>query len=255
MTKNLKIVVSGGSGLIGKQVVALLNQQGHETVAASPSRGVNAITGEGLAAALTDAQVIVDVSNSPSFENKAVLEFFERSTRNLVAGGKTAGLKHFVALSVVGADRLPDSGYFQAKLVQENLIKSSGLPYTIVRATQFFEFIKAIADSLTQGQSANVPPARMQPIAAADVAAAVAEVAVNAPVNGIIEIAGPEAKGQDTLVRQLFQATGDARTVVTDPKATYFGAAINDQSLTPTPGAKVRLGKLRFEDWLKTAKT
>jgi uncharacterized protein YbjT (DUF2867 family) len=254
MTTHLKIVVIGGSGLIGKQVVALLKQQGHESVAASPSKGVNSVTGEGLAAALTGAQVIVDVSNSPSFENKAVLEFFEKSTRNLIAGGKTAGLKHYVALSVVGTDRLPDSGYFQAKLVQENLIKSSGLPFTFVRATQFFEFIKPIADSLTRGQTVNAPPARMQPIAAEDVAAAVADVAVSTPANGIIEVAGPEAKGQDVLVRQLFQVTGDARRVVTDPKATYFGAAINDQSLTPTPGAKLRLGKLSFGDWLKNAK-
>src|SRR5262245_11718267 len=235
MTTNLRIVVIGGSGLIGKQVVALLKQQGHEAVAASPSKGVNAVTSEGLAAALIGAQVIVDVSNSPSFETNAVREFFETSTRNLLAAGKAAGVKHHVALSVVGTDRLPDSGYFQAKLVQENLIKSSGIPYTIIRATQFFEFIKPIADSLTQGQTANVPPAQMQPIAAADVAAAVAEVAVSAPVNGIIEVAGPDAKGQDVLVRQLFQATRDARTVVTDPKATYFGATITDQSLTPTP--------------------
>jgi uncharacterized protein YbjT (DUF2867 family) len=254
MSKNLKIVVIGGSGLIGKQVVALLKQQGHEAVAASPSKGVNAVTGEGLAAALSGAQVVLDVSNSPSFETNAVREFFETSTRNLLAAGKVAGIQHHVALSVVGTDRLPDSGYFQAKLVQENLIKSSGISYTILRATQFFEFIKPIADSLTQGRTTSVSPARMQPIAAEDVAAAVADVAVSAPANGILEVAGPEAKGQDVLVRQLFQATGDPRSVVADPKATYFGAAINDQSLTPTPGAKLRLGELRFGDWLKNVK-
>lgn len=254
MTKKLKIVVIGGSGLIGRQVVARLQQQGHEAVAASPSRGVNAITGEGLAAALSGAQVVVDVANSPSFAPAAVREFFKHSTRNLITTGKAAGVQHYVALSIVGTDRLPDNYYFAAKLVQENLIRASGLPFTIVRATQFFEFTKGIADVATQGQTTTLPAALMQPVAAEEVAGTVADFAVGSPVNGIVELAGPEAIAQDELARQLFQATGDTRTVVTDPQAPYFGSVINDQSLTPTPGANLRLGKIHFRDWLEGLK-
>jgi len=244
----MKIVVIGGTGLIGKGVVKNLCQQGHEVLAASPSSGVNTVTGEGLAQALAGAQVVVDVANAPSWEDKAVLEFFETSGRNLLAAEAAAGVGHHVALSVVGTDRLLASGYFRAKMAQENLIKASPIPYTIVRATQFFEFVGAIAQTATEGQTVRVPPALMQPIAADDVAAAVAEAALAKPLNGTVEVAGPEPIRQDELVRQFLSRTGDARTVIADPKALYYGLVMNDQSLTP--GDHPRLGPTRFADWL-----
>jgi uncharacterized protein YbjT (DUF2867 family) len=245
----MKIVVIGGSGLIGKKVVTNLRQRGHEVVAASPSSGVNTVTGEGLAQALAGAQVVVDVSNAPSWEDKAVLAFFETSGRNLLAAEAAAGVGHHVALSVVGTDRLLASGYFRAKMAQEKLIKASPIPYTIVRATQFFEFVGGIAQAATEGQTVRLPPALMQPIAAEDVAAAVADVALAKPLNGTFDLAGPEPIRQDDLVRRFLKATGDARAVITDPKALYYGIPVNDQSLTP--GDHPRLGPTRFEDWLR----
>ena len=244
----MKIVVIGGSGLIGKKVVMNLRQHGHEVVAASPSSGVNTVTGEGLAQALAGAQVVVDVSNAPNWEDNAVLAFFETSGRNLLAAEAAAGVRHHVALSVVGTDRLLGSGYFRAKLAQEKLIKASPIPYTIVRATQFFEFVGAIAQLATEGQKVRLPPVLMQPIAADDVAAALADVALAAPLNGTVEVAGPEPILQDDLVRRFLKATGDARAVIADPKALYYGLAVNDQSLTP--GDHPRLGPTRFADWL-----
>src|SRR5262249_33295660 len=223
---NMKIVVIGGTGLIGKKVVTNLRQHGHEVVAASPSSGVNTVTGEGLAQALAGAQVVVDVANAPSWEDNAVLEFFETSGRNLLAAEAAAGVGHHVALSVVGTDRLLASGYFRAKMAQEKLIKASPIPYTIVRATQFFEFVSGIAQTATEGKTVRLPPVLMQPIAAGDVAAVVAEVALAEPLNGTFEVAGPETIRQDDLVRQFLAATGDARTVVTDPKALYYGITV-----------------------------
>ena len=244
----MKIVVIGGSGLIGTKVVGILRQNGHEVVAASPKSGVNTLTREGLAEALSGAQVVVDVANSPSFEAKAALEFFETSGRNLLAAEKAAGVRHHVALSVVGTERLLESGYFPAKLAQEALIKASGLPYSIVRATQFFEFAEAIVQSATDGNIIRLSPALFQPIASDDVAAALADVAVAAPVNGTLEVAGPESLPLDKFARQYLTAKGDSRQVVADSHAGYFGAAINDRSLTP--GEHPRLGKIRFEAWL-----
>jgi uncharacterized protein YbjT (DUF2867 family) len=244
----MKIVVIGGSGLIGKKVVRNLRQRGHEVLAASPSSGVNTVTGEGLAQALVGAQVVVDVSNAPSWEDNAVLAFFEKSGHNLLAAEATAGVGHHVALSVVGTDRLLASGYFRAKLAQENLIKASPIPYTIVRATQFFEFVGSIAQLATEGQTVRLPPVLMQPIASDDVAAVMADVVLAEPLNGTVELAGPEAIRQDDLVRQFLSATKDPRTVTTDPKALYYGIAVNDHSLTP--GDNPRLGKTRFADWL-----
>ena len=245
----MKIVVIGGSGLIGKKVVKHLRQQGHEAVAASPSSGVNAVTGEGLAQALAGARVVVDVANAPSFEDKAVLEFFEKSGRNLLPAEAAAGVGHHVALSVVGTDRLLAGGYFRAKMAQENLIKASPVPYTIVRATQFFEFVDSIAQSATEGQTVRLPPVLMQPIASDDVAAVMAEVAVGEPLNGTIDLAGPEPIRLDELVRKFLSAKGDARTVTTDARAGYFGGIpVDDQSLTP--GDHPRLGQTRFADWL-----
>src|SRR5438445_2317826 len=245
---NMKIVVIGGSGLIGKKVVTNLRQHGHEVVAASPSSGVNTVTGEGLAQALAGAQVVVDVANAPSWEDKAVLAFFETSGRNLLAAEAAAGVGHHVALSVVGTDRLLASGYFRAKMAQEKLIKASPIPYTIVRATQFFEFVGGIAQSATEGQTVRVPPVLMQPIASDDVAAVVAEVALAEPLNGTFDLAGPEPIRQDDLVRQFLNATGDARKVMSDASALYYGINVNDQSLTP--GENPRLGTTRFSDWL-----
>jgi uncharacterized protein YbjT (DUF2867 family) len=244
----MKIVIIGGSGLIGTKLVNKLRGSGHETLAASPSSGVNAVTSEGLAEALAGAQVVVDVANSPSWEDKAVLEFFETSTRNLLATEAAAGVRHHVALSVVGTDRLLQSGYFRAKMAQEDLIKASKIPYTIVRSTQFFEFVNGIAQSATDGQTVRLPPALMQPIVSDDVAAALAVVAINAPVNGMIEIAGPEQIRQDELVRRFLSAKQDARQVVTDVHARYYGIELNDQSLTP--GDSPRIAPTRFEDWL-----
>jgi len=250
MNNKMKIVIIGGTGLIGTKLVNNLRQRGHEVVAASPSSGVNTFTGEGLVEALTGAQVVVDVANAPQWDDKAVLEFFETAGRNLLAAEAAAGVRHHVALSIVGADRLPASGYLRAKLAQENLIKASKVPFTIVRSTQFFEFVKGIAQSATEGQTVRLSPGMVQPIAAEDVAAALTDVAVAEPVNGTIEIAGPEPIRMDEFVRQFLSATGDARKVNTDVHARYFGAELNDQSLVPGPRAKPRLGATRFVDWL-----
>jgi uncharacterized protein YbjT (DUF2867 family) len=246
--KVMKIVVIGGSGLIGTKVVNILRQNGHEVVAASPKSGVNTLTREGLAEALSGAQVVVDVANSPSSEAKAALEFFETSGRNLLAAEAAAGVGHHVALSVVGTERLLESGYFPAKMAQEKLIKGSGIPYTILRATQFFEFVGAIVQSGTDGDVIRLSPALLQPIASDDVAAALADLAIAPPVNGMVEVAGPEPLPLDKLARQFLAANGDSRRVIADVHARYFGAAINDRSLTP--GEHPRLGPTRFEDWL-----
>ena len=227
-----------------------LRQKGHEVLAASPSSGVNTVTGEGLAEALTDTQVVVDVANAPSWEDKAVLEFFETSGRNLLAAEAVAGVKHHVALSVVGTDRLLASGYFRAKMAQENLIKASPIPYTIVRATQFFEFVGGIAQSATEGETVRLPSAMMQPIVSDDVAQVMADVALEEPLNGMIDLAGPEPIRMDELVRQFLSAKQDTRKVTTDARASYYGVAVNDQSLTP--GDHPRLGPTRFQDWLKS---
>jgi len=244
----MKIVVIGGSGLIGANVVTRLRQMGHEVMPASLTSGVNIITGEGLAAALAGAQVVVDVANSPSFEDRAVLEFFTTSGRNVLAAEANAGVGHHLALSVVGTDRLPDSGYMRAKAAQEDLIKASGIPYTILRATQFFEFVNSIVQSGADGEMIRLSPALLQPIASDDVAAALADLAVGSPHNAIVEVAGPEACPLDKLARQLFAATGDRRQVIADVHARYFGAELTDRSLTP--GAHSRIGPTRFADWL-----
>jgi uncharacterized protein YbjT (DUF2867 family) len=244
----MKIVVIGGSGLIGKKLVKILGGRGHEVVAASPFTGVNAVTGEGLAEALRGARVVVDVANAPSWEDQAVLEFFETSGRNLLTAGAAAGVGHHVALSVVGTDRLLASGYFRAKMAQEALIKAATVPYTIVRATQFFEFVGGIVQFSTEGQTVRLPPALMQPIAADDVAALLADVAVAAPLNGTVEIAGPELIRLDELARRYLTATRDARTVTTDPGAKYYGVAVDDRSLTP--GDNPRTGPTRFAEWI-----
>ena len=251
----MKIVVIGGTGLIGTKVVNRLRQKSHEAVAASPNSGVNTITGEGLAEALAGAQIVVDLANSPSFEDRAVLEFFETSGRNLLAAESAAGVGHHVALSVVGADRLPDSGYLRAKVAQENLIKVSKIPYSIVRSTQFFEFVNAIAQSGAAGQTVRLSPALLQPIGSDDVADAMADVTLGTPLNGTIEIAGPERIPLDELARRYLRATKDPRQVVADVHARYFGTELNNQSLTP--GDNPRLGSIRFEDWLSrsSAKT
>ena len=244
----MKIVVIGGSGLIGSKVVNTLRQAGHEVVAASPSTGVNTLTGEGLAEALAGAQVVVDVANSPSFEDHAVLEFFQTSGRNLLAAEAAAGVRHHVALSVVGSDRLPDSGYLRAKLAQEALIKASGIDYTIVRSTQFFEFMGGIAKDATTGETVRLSPALVQPIASDDVVAALADVAVAAPANGTIEVAGPERVGLEELVRRYLSANKDPRQVIADAHARYFGTELDDRSLTP--GDNPRVGPTHFEEWL-----
>jgi uncharacterized protein YbjT (DUF2867 family) len=248
----MKIVVIGGSGLIGTKVVNKLGLAGHEVLAASPSSGVNAVTGEGLADALAGAQVVVDVANSPSFEDGPALHFFENAGRNLLAAEAAAGVRHHVALSVVGTDRLLESGYFRAKMAQEKLIKAGKIPYTILRATQFFEFVGAIAQSGTIGQTVHLPPALLQPILSDDVAAALADIAVAAPLNGTIEVAGPDKIPLDDLVRRFLTATQDTRQVKTDVQARYFGLAVNDQSLTP--GDNPRIGAIHFNDWLSRAK-
>jgi uncharacterized protein YbjT (DUF2867 family) len=244
----MKIVVIGGSGLIGKKLVQVLRERGHEVVAASPSTGVNAVTGEGLTAALSGARVVVDVANAPSWEDKAVLEFFETAGRNLLAAEAAADVGHHVALSVVGTEHLLASGYFRAKMAQERLIKAAKIPYTIVRSTQFFDFVGGIAQFSTEGQTVRLPPALMQPIASEDVAAILADIAVAKPRNGTVEIAGPEPIRLDDLVRRHLSASHDARTVTTDPSSRYYGIEVNDQSLTP--GANPRIGPTRFEEWL-----
>ena len=245
----MKIVVIGGTGLIGSKLVKKLREQGHEAVAASPNSGVNSVTGEGLADALKGASVVVDVTNSPSWEDAAVLKFFETSTRNLLATEAAARVGHHVALSVVGTDRLLDSGFFRAKLAQENLIKASKIPYTIVRATQFFEFIKPIADFSTAGNQVRLPSALFQPMAADDVASALARVATSSAVNGMVEIGGPEQFRLDELARRDLAARHDPREVITDPHAGYYGIQVSERSLVPGKGA--RLGETHFEDWLK----
>ena len=244
----MKIVVIGGTGLIGTKLVNSLRKIGHEVVAASPRSGVNTITGEGLATALAGAQVVVDVANSPSWEDKAVLDFFETSGRNLLAAEAAAGVGHHIALSVVGTERLLASGYFRAKMAQETLIKASPVPYTIVRATQFFEFVDGIVQSAADGQTVRVSPALVQPIVSDDVAAALVQVVIGTPLNGMVELAGPEPIRLDELVRQFLSAQGDTRKVTTDVHALYFGIELNDQSLTP--GNNPRIGPTRFEDWL-----
>jgi uncharacterized protein YbjT (DUF2867 family) len=244
----MKIVVIGGSGLIGTKLVNKLRQEGHEVVAASPNSGVNTITGEGLAGALAGADVVVDVANSPSLEGPAALEFFEKSGRNLLAAEKAAGVGHHVALSIVGADRLAESGYLRAKVAQERLVKASRIPFTIVRSTQFFEFMGGIAQAATTGQTVRLSPALVQPIASDDVAAALADVTVGAPANSTIELAGPERVGLDELARRFLGAMKDARQVVADVHARYFGAELDDRSLTPGDGPRV--GSTRFADWL-----
>ena len=249
----MKIVVIGGSGLIGTKLVNDLRKRGHEVVAASPSTGVNTVTGEGLTEALTGTQVVVDVANAPMWEDNAVLAFFETSGRNLLAAEAVAGVGHHIALSVVGTDRLLASGYFRAKMAQENLIKASKIPYTIVRATQFFEFVGAIAQSASDGQTVRLPPALMQPIVSDDVAAALADVAVADPLQRTVDLAGPEKIRMDDLVRQFLVASGDTREVITDPQARYYGVAVNDQSLTP--GDNPLIGSTRFEDWLSSSRT
>src|SRR5947209_9886172 len=245
----MKIVVIGGTGLIGSKLVNKLREHGHEAVAAAPNTGVNTLTGEGLAEVLKGASVVVDVSNSPSWEDSAVLKFFETSTRNLLSYEATAGVKHHVALSVVGTDRLCESGYFRAKIAQEKLIKESSIPYSIVQATQFFEFVKGLADISLVGDKVHLPPVLFQPMAADDVATAVASIAVGTPVNGTIEIGGPEKFRMDELVQRHLAQLGDPRAVVPDPNALYSGAKINDRTLVPENNA--RLSETRYETWLK----
>ena len=244
----MKIVVIGGSGLIGSKLVTKLREHGHEALAASPDSGVNTLTGEGLAEALKGASVVVDVSNSPNWEDSAVLKFFETSTRNLLAAEAAAGVGHHVALSVVGTDRLQGSGYFRAKLAQERLIKGSPVPYTIVRATQFFEFVKGIADLSTVGNVVHLPPVSIQPMAAEDVASAVGRVAAGAPLNGTVEIGGPEKFRLDELVRRGLAARNDPREVIADPNRSYYGATVSENTLVP--GDDAQLGNMRFENWL-----
>jgi uncharacterized protein YbjT (DUF2867 family) len=244
----MKIVVIGGTGLIGTKVVDLLRGRGHEVVAASPNTGVNTLTGEGLREAMAGARVVVDVANSPSFEDRAVMEFFETSGHNLLAAEAAAGVKHHVALSVVGTDRLQKSGYFRAKLVQERLIRESKIPYTIVRSTQFFEFMASIANAGTQGDTVRLSSAAIQPIAADDVAQVIADVALSEPIDGMIEIAGPERFALSQIVQTYLAANADARQVVADEHAGYSGMEINDESLVPAKDAQI--GAVRFEAWL-----
>jgi uncharacterized protein YbjT (DUF2867 family) len=244
----MKIVVIGGSGLIGSKLVTKLREHGHEVVAASPKSGVDTLTGEGLAEALKGASVVVDVTNSPSWEDAAVLKFFETSTRNQLAHEATAGVGHHVALSVVGTERLLESGFFRAKMAQENLIKSSAIPYSIIRATQFFEFVNGIADFSTEGNKVRLPTALIQPMAADDVASAVSRIAVGSPVNGTVEVGGPEKFRLDELVRQGLAARNDPREVVAEPQARYYGVELGERTLVP--GDDARLGETRFETWL-----
>jgi uncharacterized protein YbjT (DUF2867 family) len=245
----MKIVVIGGSGLIGSKLVVNLRSKGHAVVAASPDSGINTITGEGLDAALAGAEAVVDVSNSPSFEDKAVMDFFRTSTGNLLKAGKAAGVKHLVALSVVGTDRLQASGYFRAKQAQEELIRASSVPWTIVHSTQFFEFIPRIAKDGAEGDTVRLSPAMMQPILSDDVAAALADVATGAPANAIVEIAGPEAMRLTELVREFLSARENPSRIIADPHALYFGAELDDRTLLPGPNA--RLGPNRFGEWLR----
>jgi uncharacterized protein YbjT (DUF2867 family) len=245
----MKIVVMGGTGLIGSKLVAVLRRRGHEVLAASPDSGINTLTGEGLAEAVAGARVVVDLTNSPSFEDQAVMKFFETSGRNLLAAEAEAGVGHHVALSVVGTDRLPDSGYLRAKLAQENLIKASGIPYTILRSTQFFEFMGRVAHSFSDGKTVRVPPALVQPVFSDDVVAALADVVLGAPANDTLEVAGPEKLPFDELIRRVLDNNNDARQVTTDVHARYFGTELDDQSLVPE-GSAPRIGATRFGTWL-----
>jgi uncharacterized protein YbjT (DUF2867 family) len=245
----MKVLVVGGSGLIGSQVVAMLTEQGHEAVSASPRSGVNSITGEGVAEAVAGVHTVVDVSNSPSWADDDVLEFFTTSTRNLLEAERAAGVQHHVALSIVGAERLPDSGYMRAKVAQEKVIVDSGFPHTIVRATQFFEFVDGIADSLVDGDTVRAPHGAFQPIASVDVATAVTRASIGEPA-GLINIAGPDKQGMDDFVRTRFAATGDARQVITDPEARYYGALIDERSIVPVDGDKVTVYPTSFSDWM-----
>jgi uncharacterized protein YbjT (DUF2867 family) len=245
----MKIVVIGGTGLIGSKTVAILRQGGHEVVATSPNTGVNTITGEGLPEAMAGTQVVIDLANSPSFEDRAVLAFFQTSGRNLLAAEAAAGVRHHVALSIVGTDRTPDNGYFRAKVAQEHLIEASGLPYTIIRSTQFLEFLSGIAASSTEGNIVRLSPGLFQPIAADDVAPIVAEVALAAPRHGIVEIAGPERAPFHDIVARYLQAVGDPREVVRDPEARYFGGRVAERSLVPL--GEARLGRIGLDEWLR----
>ena len=245
----MKIVVIGGTGLIGSKTAPILRQGGHEVLAASPNTGVNTITGEGLAKALAGAQVVVDLANAPAWEDKAVLEFFETSGRNLLAAEATAGVRHHVALSIVGTDRSPDNGYFRAKVAQEKLIVASGIPYTIIRSTQFMEFLGGIAASGTDGNRVRISAGLFQPIAADDVAAIVADVALAAPRNGIVEIAGPERAPFNEIVTRYLKAVDDPREVMSDPEARYFGSRVEERSLVPL--AEARLGSIGLDEWLR----
>ncbi|MDO0930507.1 SDR family oxidoreductase [Streptomyces sp. DG2A-72] len=248
----MKVVVIGGTGLIGSQLVEKLNEHGHEAVPAAPNTGVNTLTGEGLAEVLQGASVVVDVSNSPSFEDEPVMEFFRTSTTNLLKAEAEAGVTHHVALSVVGTERLQESGYFRAKQVQEELIKASGIPYSIVHATQFFEFMKGIAAMSTEGDTVRLAPVKIQPIYSGDVAAAVGRTAVGTPLNGLVEVAGPDTFQLDELIRKALAAKQDPRTVVTDPHAPYSGAEVKETTLLPGPDA--RIAETRFADWLAQQK-
>ena len=247
----MKIVVIGGTGLIGSKLITKLKASGHEAVAAAPNTGVNTLTGEGLADVLKGAQIVVDVSNSPSFEDAAVMNFFQTSTRNLLSYEAAAGVGHHVALSIVGSEGLPQSGYMRAKVAQEKLIKEGPIPYTIVHATQFFEFVKRIADEATIGNTVRLPAVLFQPIASDDVASALCKVATSSPLNGTMEIAGPKAFRFDELIRQRLSADNDPREVVADPKARYFGTELSERSIVP--GDNAELGATRFEDWLSRA--
>jgi uncharacterized protein YbjT (DUF2867 family) len=252
----MKIVVIGGTGQIGTPLVELLRQAGHDVVAASPSTGVNSVTGEGLADALAGADVVLDIPNSPSFEDAAVLDFFQRSTANLVEAQKEAGVGHHIVLSIVGADRMHDIGYMRAKVAQEQLVRESGLPFTIVRATQFFEFIPRLAEGAADGDTIRLSPVLMQPIAAADVSAALADIATQAPTNDVIELAGPEKLRLADLGRRVLEARGDTRTVVADEAAGYFGGTVTDTSLVPGNDQAItalRIAPTRFEDWLRAS--
>jgi uncharacterized protein YbjT (DUF2867 family) len=248
----MKIVVIGGTGLIGSKTVTILRQGGHEVLAASPKSGINTITGEGLKEAVAGAQVVIDLANSPSFEDKAVLEFFETSGRNLLAAEVAAGVRHHVALSIVGTDRTPDNGYFRAKVAQEKLIEASGIPYTIVRATQFLEFLGAIAAAGTDGNVVRLAPGQFQPIAADDVAVIVADVALAAPRSGIVDIAGPERAPFNEIIARYLKAVGDSREVVSDPEARYWGGRVEEHSLVPL--GEARLGRIGFDEWLRRSR-
>jgi uncharacterized protein YbjT (DUF2867 family) len=245
----MKIIVIGGTGLIGSKTVAILHQGGHDVVAASPQSGINTMTGEGVKEALVGAQVVIDLANSPSFEDKAVLKFFETSGRNLLKEEAAAGVRHHLALSIVGTDRTPDNGYFRAKVAQEKLIEASGIPYTIVRSTQFLEFLRSIAASSVDGNIVRISPGLFQPIAADDVAAIVADVALAAPQNGILEIAGPERAPFNEIVARYLKTVGDTREVVSDPEARYFGGRVEEYSLVPL--GEARLGRIGFDEWFR----